>query len=312
MKPLKRPKRISAARKHSVWLVVGVGIVGATALVLTLRPTRVESTAPAKAEVQITAEDDLVLIPAPTRNIARGEKLSAVEFTRLKWPKERVSANYISDLSQYADAIAATPIPQLLPVPISSVTREALDENAVVDGIPAGMRAITVKVDAESAVEGWAASGNYVDVILIRATKENELGLQAKVIAENVRILSAGRSARPINASEAAPEAPSTATLLVSQEDALAIKAAMNLGKLTFALRAQGDVSPAAVTSLNQRKILGAPTVQVKKDNEFQGSARGPDGRTYLLEKSNRWIRTTEEGAGAKGDSGRNIVKQEG
>lgn len=295
MKTTKRPKRLPRKGiKQLPAIVLGLFVVGA-AFLIAARPERVESVAP-KAEVKIVAEADMVLLPVPQRNVARGEKLAAVPFSELRWPKERIAGNYILDLAQYKESLAVTPLPALLPVPLSAVSSEELDDNAVVEGIPEGMRAITVKVDAESAVEGWAGSGNYVDVILIRASSESGGDLQAKVIAQNVKILSAGRSAKPSSASSSAPQTPSTVTLLTSQEDALAIKAAASLGRLTFALRSQDDERPTAVTMVNQRHVLGGPTVQIRNDKpeNFKGYARGPDGKLYVLADDSRWIRSAD------------------
>jgi Flp pilus assembly protein CpaB len=100
------------------------------------------------------------------------------------------------------------------------------------------MRAMTVKVDATSAVEGWARSGSIVDVLLVEKARTT-------VVAEQVRVISAERSLSPTDTSKggsaAGPSVPSTVTLLVTQEQCLAINTAVPLGKIAFALRSSKD-----------------------------------------------------------------------
>lgn len=92
---------------------------------------------------------------------------------------------------------------------------------------------MTVSVDATAAVEGWARSGSIVDVLLVEKAK-------TAVVAEKVKVISAERSLSPVEASGAAT-VPSTVTLLVTQEQCLAISTAVPLGRITFALRSSRD-----------------------------------------------------------------------
>lgn len=289
----RRPRRLRRASRSLIVIAVSGVMFSIGALLTVARPSS-SSPLPA-APVVVATEYDMVSIPTPTRAIAKGERLSNVEFSEISWPKNRLSGAYIDRLDAYRNAVALTPLPKYLPIPTSAVSLDGGLGNEVVEGIPQGYRAITVRVDAESAVEGWARSGNFVDVIVVRASSDSTVGLEAKVIAENVRILSAGQSTAPLDSSGSAPAAPATVTLLTNQEDALKIKTAANLGKLTFALRGKDDVSPTASLAMNQKKLLGgtheaAPSV----DKDFKGVARGPDGKLYVLSDKRRWTRSSE------------------
>jgi len=312
MKSKRRPKRIKRTRSATLPAALLLTCVVAGATVFFMQPEQVRSVAPVET-VRVAADHDMVLIPTPTRAIARGERLGDVEFAKIKWPKERLNQDFLLTVTEYRDAVATTPLPKFIPVPLTAISRDPLDANAVVEGIPNGMRAITVRVDAESAVEGWARSGNFVDVILIRSAKR-EGELEAKIIAENVRILSAGRSVKPLDAPTAAPQAPKTVTLLVSQEAALKIKAAQNMGKLTFALRGRGDEDPAVVRKVNERAILGgAKSIQVQE--RFKGYARDDKGRLFVYKDRSGWKRAnqmpSELDTGANEDEDRASVKEQ-
>lgn len=281
MKTKRKPKRIKRSHSSPV-LFVFLGVVAS------LAATVVASRPDAKpTPVRVANEFDTVLIPTPTRTIARGEKLRDIPIINVKWPKSSLTGNYLQDISTEPNAVVTATLSPLIPIPVASISHEASDTNAVVDGIPSGMRAITVKVDAESAVEGWARSGNFVDVILIRAMKD--AGLESQVIAENVRILSAGSSTAPVGTDNTTTKAPQTVTLLTSQEDGLKIKTAMSLGKLTFALRGRNDEAPTNVLAMNQRKLLGDQR-QAPIQEPITGHAIGPDGRKYVLRDNTRWV----------------------
>ena len=288
----RKPRKLNA-RASSTYITTAA-LIAAVVLGVVIAGKPQVSQSKTEETVMVTSDYDTVLLPTPSRAIARGEKLSNVEFTYVKWPKEQVRADYLSDLSSSESLVAKRSLPKLLPVPISELSTGSVDINAVAEGIPGGMRAITVRVNMESAIEGWALPGNYVDVIVIRANDSKGKGLEANIIAENVRILSAGRSTEVVNAPSSAPKAPTTVTLLVSQEDALKIKTAESFGKLTFAMRGVGDSNPVSVKSVNQKSIMGGSKRTGTLDS-FNGYAKGPNGKTYVLSNSSKWLRANEK-----------------
>ncbi|MCC6932467.1 MAG: Flp pilus assembly protein CpaB [Deltaproteobacteria bacterium] len=286
----RRIKRKSSTNNIVILLLIIVAIVSVT-LIVKSRPQVAAATPPAT----VTVSDETVSIPVPVRNVAKGEKLKDVEFVSIKWPASRVSAEYVIDLELIKNSSALTSLPKYLPLPQAAISTAAQDSNAVVEGIPEGMRAITVKVDAESAVEGWARSGNYVDVIVIKNSPDVSVGLETRVIAENIRILSAGRSAASGDVGATAPQAPNTVTLLVNQEDALKIKTATSVGKLTFSLRGIGDQKPTLATDMDQRRLLGSSKPIDTKKPLIRGHAQGPDGKKYVLTESSEWLKQSEQ-----------------
>ena len=65
----------------------------------------------------------------------------------------------------------------------------------------------------------------------------------------------------------AAPNVPSTVTLLVTQEQCLAINTAIPRGKIAFALRSTKDEEDWQSTSFTAEKLKGASTSQDKRAN---------------------------------------------
>ena len=108
---------------------------------------------------------------------------------------------------------------------------------------------------------------------------------------ENVKILAAGATVESSSSSQNAAHAPPTVTLLVTQEDALKIRTAATVGKLTFALRGVGDQSPSTTISMNQKLLLGGAKNSPFGKGEKRAVAKGPDGKTYVLDGNSEWIR---------------------
>jgi Flp pilus assembly protein CpaB len=115
----------------------------------------------------------------------------------------------------------------------SNFVEKGLFKNPVEQQIPPGMRAMTIRVDATSSVEGWAGSGAMIDVLLVTPK-------QTTVVAERVKVLSAERSTAPLEGA-VSPQVPSTVTILVNQEQCLSINMASPLGKIALVLRNRKD-----------------------------------------------------------------------
>ncbi|MDD2942774.1 MAG: Flp pilus assembly protein CpaB [bacterium] len=282
---LKQPGRPKSIGKSGPFTILSrIFLVLVVIVPLSALAYRYQSKDRDKAIAEATTKH--ILLPVPTDGIARGELLGDATYTMISWPVNQLTGRYIQDLSLYPEARSRSQLPRLLPIPITAVTTKEEDTNAVTERIPRGMRAITVRVDAESAVEGWARSGSYVDVIVIQPSSLAADGLEAKVIAENVRILSANRQVEEHSAD--GTESPATVTLLVNQENALRIKTAQTVGRLTFALRGLEDELPTSATNYDAELISGRKPVE---RSYLKGTARGPDGREYFLDESNVWTR---------------------
>ncbi len=224
-----------------------------------------------------------------------------------KFADEKAAKEQIKVYENYKDAIALTALPKLLPIPTSALTTSDADLNGVTDSIPAGMRAVTVRVDAQSAVEGWAQSGSHVDVILLKPDPGQKSGVRSRIIAQDIKVLSVNSIAEPNRSDQVASKAPSTVTLLTSQQDALKITTAANLGRLMFALRGADDRKPLEITELGSAEFDDAEIVKGPEE-DYQGMAQA-NGKTFVLGRGKRWMETTEKQKGA--DSARAALSTE-
>jgi len=186
-----------------------------------------------RVEPVVVGEFDTVEVHVPLAPVPKGQRLREVKFTKVKYPRHQLPKGAITDVNLHLNAFTLTELPAGLPIQEQNTTTTNLASNPVAERIPEGMRAMTVKVDPASLVNGWAGPGSIVDIALLTTKK-------SMVIAEKVKVLSTERFVAPVDGAPA-EGLPSTATILVNQEQALAISTGMPHGKLIFMLRNARD-----------------------------------------------------------------------
>lgn len=274
------------AASNSLLGVVAICVgVGAAAYVIGTKVSPPPTREQFKAYVP---EYNVVDIPVPERPVPAGVSLREVRIRLEKFPSHQLPAGVIRDLQAVQDRVTLVPLPGGLPIIESNLGSVDEATNPIVGRIPPGMRAMTVQVDATAAVEGWARSGSIVDVLLVERTKTT-------VVAEAVKVISAERSlsAVDINATAGGGTGiPNTVTLLVTQEQCLAINTAVPLGKIAFALRSTHDDERWRATHFSSDDLSGAGGKRAPERTRIGGVVAfgsGSDRKQYALVDGN-WI----------------------
>jgi Flp pilus assembly protein CpaB len=260
------------------------GSILMSALVLSFTSQKQE----VKQQPIVVAEFDTVSLPVPTKSVPAGVKGKDILYKFVSFPKQQIPQGAITDITLIADQATNAVLPADLPLFESNFSKAGHTSNPVIERIPAGMRAMTIRVDATTAVEGWAGSGAIVDVLLV--TKD-----QTKVVAEKVRILSAERSVAPVEGS-GTPSVPNTITVLVTQEQCLAINTAIPLGKIAFALRSTADEATWSDSIYTAERLQGAAVASHEKRPQISGFVSVKDtgnkpGKQFAF-TDGRWIKT--------------------
>lgn len=234
----------------------------------------------------VVGEFDVVSLPVPVSFVPAGTLVRDVQFKQIKFPKQQVPEGALHSIHGYLEAATIAGLPANLPVFKENFSLTASAHNPVIERIPPGMRAMTVKVDATSAVEGWAGSGSVVDVLLVERDR-------TIVIAEKVKVLSAERSVAPVEGA-AAPSVPSTVTLLVTQDQCLAINTAVPRGKLAFALRSTADQEGWADTLYTAERLRGGDQAAKQEINGYVSvkELNNSEGNSSYALSDGKWIKT--------------------
>jgi Flp pilus assembly protein CpaB len=236
---------------------------------------------PIKEQV-VVGSFDTVSVPVPVAPVAPGTLLKDLTVRYVKFPKHQLPKGALLNFSGLTDRYVTTTLPASLPIFFENLSSEQPVNNPVSARIPSGMRAMTIDVTATSSVEGWAGSGSFVDVLLVTPKRTS-------VIAEKVKILSAERVVAAIEGSPSVA-VPRTVTLLVTQEQCLAISTALPHGKISFALRNQSDEGIWRSSDLDAEKIINRNLVSKKVNISGVLKVKGVGGevKSYAL-RDNQW-----------------------
>lgn len=193
------------------------------------------------------------------RPVPLGAQLTRDDVKTIAWPKDAaIDGTFAAVEEVLGHAVRAT-------VSINEpLTREKVAPPGTGTGlppaIPAGMRAISVKVDEVVSVAGFAVPGSRVDVLVaLRGAHESI----ARAVTSNVQVLAVGTR----NDAQEARDYRSGATvvtLLVTPEDAERISLASMQGSITLTLRNPLDDGATTTGGARLASLVGtAPAAQV-------------------------------------------------
>ena len=240
-----------------------LGLIGGIALVVCLAiaglllvtPGKNEATQQTKraAAPQGSAPIEMIEVLIPIQRIEAGQELLPSLFRKDSRPKQGLSARAVRDFEevkgQYSRSLIAADSPLLLdyvtPIKPSSIMTAS---------IPEGYRAVTIRVNAQSAVEGWARPGARVDVIWAAKIRGERT---VSTIVHNAKILSAQSSMNTAVDESGKVGIPSTVTLLVTAKNAQKIQLAKGSGSLSLLLRGDTDVKASDGTPLTTSDLIG-------------------------------------------------------
>lgn len=189
----------------------------------------------------------MITVVAATKNIKPRTIIDDKMLTLIQLPEEVVPEGALADINEIVKNPAAVVI-----MKGDIITKQKLMSDPRMAGfvgmIPPDCRAVSVAISDVTGVGGFAAAGDFVDVMVVTGRKE-EGRLVGKFVLQNVLLLGINKSgggadekpADPKNSGEgniqAAREAMTTATLALTPNDALRLATTAQNGLVYLALR---------------------------------------------------------------------------
>ncbi|MBI4476847.1 MAG: Flp pilus assembly protein CpaB [Acidobacteria bacterium] len=125
--------------------------------------------------------------------------------------------------------------------------------------IPAGMRALSVRVNEVIGVAGYVLPGTRVDVVATASPTDKKVDTTSKVVLANVQVLTAGT--RLEKEGDGKPTSVNVVTLLVTPEQAERLALASTEGKIQLALRNPLDDGAPPTPGIKPPVLLGTSSV---------------------------------------------------
>lgn len=198
-------------------------------------------------------KEGMVEVAVATRALKAGDPVNESNFKWQEWPEESVfQGAIVREKNQKVTDIAKGRLRRNLeggePLMQAALT-SAGKTNILAAAMDPGMRAMAIKVSAESMVGGFISPGDRVDVILTYQVKvsgeardevADRISRHAtQTVLENVKVLAIDQNASKEEANKA--KVGRTVTLEVDTKAAERLALASEMGDLSLVLRALGD-----------------------------------------------------------------------
>ncbi len=185
-----------------------------------------------------------------------GAELRADDLRVIQWPANAVPQGIFSNPGDLIGRGLIAPVIQNEPIlPMKLAPKEA--GVGLPPAIPAGMRAVSVRVNEVIGVAGYVLPGTGVDVVATATPTKNQEDTTSKVVLTNVRVLAAGTKIETTDSS-GKPIPVNVVTLLVSPEESERLTLASTEGKIQLALRNPLDQSAPPTPGVRPAVLLGS------------------------------------------------------
>lgn len=229
-------------RPYIILVIIGVIVAGLAALAV-------------RSTVTPTGEPVATALPATTKILIAKETITAGSFVQANsalawgdWPAETVQPSYVTeetgDMQGFDGAVARRTIFAGEPVTLGAIAKPG--EGGFMSAVlQPGHRAVSLPVNATTGNAGFIFPGDHVDLILTHTIQSmNDQSFASETFAENVRVLAVDQL---IDNPENKALLAKTVTLEVTPRQAEAINVALEMGKISLALRSlAADEQPAA------------------------------------------------------------------
>ena len=189
-------------------------------------------------------------------NLQLGAELRPEDLRIINWPADASPASAFSSADQVVGRGLIQSVVENEPIlPSKLAPKEA--GAGLPPVIPAGMRALSVRVNDVVGVAGYVLPGSRVDVVATVNPSTQHPDVTSKVVLTNVLVLAAGTKIDR-DTEEGKPVAVSVVTLLVDPIEAERLTLASTEGKIQLALRNPLDQSAPTTPGIKPAVLMGA------------------------------------------------------
>jgi pilus assembly protein CpaB len=189
-------------------------------------------------------------------NLDLGAELRPEDLRIVEWPVTTVPASAFGSADQVVGrGLIQSVVENEVILPSKLAPKEA--GAGLPPVIPAGMRALSVRVNDVVGVAGYVLPGTRVDVVATVNPTQQQPDVTSKVVLTNVLVLAAGTRIER-DAEGGKPLAVSVVTLLVDPIEAERLTLASTEGKIQLALRNPLDKTAPVTPGIKPAALMGA------------------------------------------------------
>ena len=247
-------------------IVLGVALLAAVGALFMVRGMAGHPRTAATPAVAVLGPRVLVA----SKDVAAGIVLQPSDLEWRMWTPAALSPNFIQEaqdakaVETYTGAVARQALVAGEPIVAERVVKPGA-QGFMAAIIKPGLRAVAIKISADSAVAGFILPNDRVDVMLTRKIQvngpDNSTGEQARsdIILQDVRVLAIADTFRPPTGDAADdPIKGDVATLELSAKDAETLALADKLGDVSLVLRSVETATTAQGATSQARRDAAA------------------------------------------------------
>jgi pilus assembly protein CpaB len=187
------------------------------------------------------------------RPLPLGTLITKEDVKLVPWPSSDPMPGGFQQVEQVVDRGLIVPV--LENEPLSESKLAAAEAGAgLPPTIPAGMRAISVKVNEVIGVAGFTVPGTRVDVLAMVRSNQDSM---SRIVVSNVLVLTSGtRYDQEESRKDGKPIRTTVVTLAVTPADAERIALAAGEGQIILALRNPLDIDPTQTTGVKMAALM--------------------------------------------------------
>jgi pilus assembly protein CpaB len=203
-------------------------------------------------------EMETVPVVVATRVIPVGTRLTTDDVKVIDWPARTQVPGAFTNTAAVVDRGVISPIGLNEPITEGRVAGPEAG-SGLPPIIPAGMRAISVRVNEVVGVAGFVLPGTRVDVLVAvsdNGDKSEKKEPMARTVVNNVQVLTAGTRYDQEEAKDGKPQRSTVVTLAVLPADGERIALAADQGQLSLVLRNPLDIDPADTAGIKLAALM--------------------------------------------------------
>jgi len=186
--------------------------------------------------------------------LTMGAMLTPADVKVIPWPANSPIANGHKEIAEVVNRGLLSAVSENEPLTETKLAPVS-GGAGLPPSIPAGMRAMSVKVNEVIGVAGFVVPGTKVDVLV---TIKNDNDVMTRTVASNVQVLTAGTRYDQEKAKDGQPIPSTVVTLLVAPANAERITLAQAQGQIMLALRNPLDTDPTSTQGVRTTGCSGS------------------------------------------------------
>lgn len=229
------------------------------------------------SQVAQAPETPMVDVLIAARKLPAGSAIEASGLTWQTWPQDAVQQGSFITRTEYETAatdLEGTVVRDTFykGEPVLQDKLAAPESGFLAALLPAGKRAVSVKISAENTAGGFILPNDYVDVIHTQSRAANggiEMHSASSTIARNIRVLAIDQTV--VEKNNEVTVVGKTATLEVDPDQVELIMAAESSGSVSLSLRPAADSGALAVLPEEEEVVevpVAEPVVVVEPEPE--------------------------------------------